>query len=95
MQAAAPGATIVNLGQSAGATSDLASGPVRFKNLSILGHTNFALPHDELVEHYSRLVGHAMAGEIALDVERVPLEDVADAWQRQADGPGTKLVVVP
>jgi NADPH:quinone reductase len=95
VQAAAPGATIVNLGQSAGATSDLASGPVRFKNLSILGHTNFALSHDELVEHYSRLVGHAMAGEITLEVERVPLDDVADAWARQADGPGTKLVVVP
>ena len=29
-----------------------------------------------------------MAGEIELEVERVPLEDVADAWQRQADGAG-------
>ncbi len=30
-----------------------------------------------------------------LDVERVPLDSVADAWRRQADGPGAKLVVVP
>ncbi len=95
VEAAAPRATIVNLGQSAGATAELASGPVRFKNLSLLGHTNFSVPHDELVEHYSRLVGHAVAGDIELEVERVPLENVADAWQRQADGPGTKLVVVP
>ena len=95
VQAAVPFATIVNLGQSAGATAELASGPVRFKCLSIIGHTNFAVPHDELVEHYARLVGHATAGEIVLDVERVPLEDVADAWRRQAEGAGTKLVVVP
>ncbi|HEX3291758.1 MAG TPA: zinc-binding alcohol dehydrogenase family protein [Gaiella sp.] len=95
VQAAVPRATIVNLGQSAGATSELASGPVRFKNLSILGHTNFALREDELAEHYRRLVGHVVAGDIAFDVERVPLDDAASAWQRQAKGAGAKLVLVP
>ena len=95
VQAAVPFARIVNLGQSAGATAELASAPVRFKCLSVIGHTNFAVPHDELVEHYARLVGHATAGEIVLEVERVPLDQVADAWQRQAEGAGTKLVVVP
>ena len=34
-------------------------------------------------------------GEGKLTVDRVPLDDVAAAWQRQADGPGAKLVVVP
>jgi NADPH2:quinone reductase len=95
VQAAVPWATIVNLGQSAGATSELVSQAVRFKSLSILGHTNFAVPADELAEHYRRLVGLAVAGDILLDVERVPLEDVGEAWQRQARGAGTKLVVVP
>jgi NADPH:quinone reductase-like Zn-dependent oxidoreductase len=90
-----PWATIVNLGQSAGATSELASAAVRFKSLSILGHTNFAVPPDELAEHYRRLVGHVTAGDIVFEVDRVPLDDVAAAWQRQADGPGAKLVVVP
>jgi len=96
VQAATPRATIVNLGQSAGATAELASGPLRFKNLSLLGHTNFAVPEDELTEHYHRLVGHVAAGEIVFDVERVPLDGAADAWQRQAGGTGgTKLVLVP
>lgn len=95
VEAAAPRATIVNLGQSAGATAELASAAVRFKNLSILGHTNFAVPANELAEHYRRLVSHAVAGEIQLEVERVPLDSVADAWSRQAEGGGTKLVVVP
>ena len=93
--AAAPGATIVNLGQSAGQKAELDSAVVRFKSLSLLGHTNFAVPPDELAEHYRRLVGHALAGDIRLDVERVPLDSVADAWRRQAEGAGTKLVVVP
>ena len=95
VQAAVPHATIVNLGQSAGATSELASAAVRFKNLSILGHTNFLVTPDELSTQYRRLVGHAVAGDIRFDVERVPLDSVADAWRRQAEGAGTKLVVVP
>jgi len=95
VQAAVPWATVVNLGQSAGATSELASAAVRFKSLSIFGHTNFAVPPDELAEHYRRLVGHVVAGDIRFEVERVPLESVADAWRRQAEGAGAKLVVVP
>lgn len=96
VQAAVPRATIVNLGQSAGATAELASAAVRFKSLSILGHTNYAVPEDELTDHYRRLVGHVAAGDIVFDVERVPLDDVASAWQRLAEGAGgTKLVLVP
>jgi NADPH2:quinone reductase len=95
VEAAAPQATIVNLGQSAGATAELSSAAVRFKSLSILGHTNFAVPPAELALHYQRLVSHAVAGEIRLELERVPLDSVTDAWRRQAEGAGTKLVVVP
>jgi len=95
VQAAAPWATVVNLGQSAGPTAELASGAVRGKNLTIQGHFAFGVPADVFVEHYPRLVRHALAGEIELDVERVPLADVADAWRRQAAGEATKLVLVP
>jgi NADPH2:quinone reductase len=95
VEAARPGATVVNLGQSAAATSELASAAVRFKSLSILGHTNYAVPPDELADHYARLVGHAIVGEIVLELDLVPLDDVASAWRRQADGAHTKLVVVP
>ena len=95
VQAAVPWARLVNLGQSAGATSELASAAVRFKSLSIIGHTNYAVPSDALAEHYRRLVGHAVAGDIQLDVERVPLDAVGDAWRRQAEGARAKLVVAP
>ncbi|MGL6280054.1 MAG: quinone oxidoreductase family protein [Gaiella sp.] len=95
IEAAVPWARLVNLGQSAGPLSEIASAAVRFKSISILGHTNFAASTDELGAHYDRLVRHAMAGEVLLDVERVALDDVADAWRRQAQSPGRKLVVVP
>jgi NADPH2:quinone reductase len=93
--AAAPNATIVNLGQSAGATAVLSSEAVRFKGLSILGMSVYNVPLGVLTEHYRLLVEHAIAGDIRLDVEQVPLDSVADAWRRQVAGAGTKLVVIP
>jgi NADPH2:quinone reductase len=93
--AAAPKATIVNLGQSAGATAALSSEAVRFKSLAILGFSVYTVAFDVLAEHYRRLVDHAVAGEIGLDVEQVPLDSITDAWRRQAEGAGAKLVVVP
>lgn len=95
-EAAARGARIVNLGQSAGPTATLTSAAVRGKVLDVLGFSVFAVPPDVLAEHFRRLVGHAVAGELAVDVERYPLERVAEAWERQASGsPGAKLVLVP
>jgi NADPH2:quinone reductase len=95
LEACAPRARIVHLGQSAGPAATLMSGVVRGKQLDLLGHTNLAAPRDERAREYRRLVQHAIAGEIRLDLERVSLDRVADAWQRQADGAGHKLVVVP
>jgi NADPH:quinone reductase len=95
IQAAAPGGRIVQVGQSAGPDATIPSGAVRGKQLEILGYTNLSLPFDVLADGYRALVGHAIAGRIRLDVERVPLELAAEAWRRQAKGPETKLVVCP
>ena len=93
--AAAPNATIINLGQSAGATAAVSSEAVRFKSLAILGLSVYAVPFEVIAEHYRRLVDHAVAGDIRLEVEQVALDSVASAWQRQVEGAGAKLVVVP
>jgi NADPH:quinone reductase-like Zn-dependent oxidoreductase len=95
LAAAAPRARIVHLGQSAGPEASLSSAHVRGKQLDILGHTNFLVPRDELAREYQRLVQEATAGRIELDVERVPLDQVAEAWERQASGADSKLVIVP
>ncbi|MDX6438089.1 MAG: hypothetical protein QOF45_672 [Gaiellaceae bacterium] len=88
--AAAPGARIVQLGQSAGPTATLPSAAIRGKQLELYGYSNFAVPADVLAEHYGRLVGHAVAGEIQVELERVPLDQIGQAWGK----PG-KHVVMP
>jgi NADPH2:quinone reductase len=90
VQAAAPAARIVHIGQAAGPTATLASADVRGKQLELYGFSTFAVPPDVLVEQYRRLVGHAVAGEIRLQVDTVPPERVADVW-----GTPGKHVVVP
>jgi NADPH2:quinone reductase len=90
VRAAAPRARIIHIGQSAGPTATLASAEVRGKQLDVLGFSDFGVPPDVLAEHYVRLVGHAIAGEIRVEVEPEPLDDVAEAWNR----PG-KVVLVP
>ena len=79
--AAAPGARIVQLGQSAGPAATLTSAAIRGKQLEVYGFSDFAVPPDVFEEHYRRLVEHAVSGEIALEVERFGLDEVARAWE--------------
>ncbi len=95
VDAAAFGARHVQLGQSAGATAELSSRSVRGKLMSILGHTNFAAPAEVKADAFARMVAHAAAGEIQVEVERVPLDAIADAWARQQAAPHHKLVIEP
>ena len=88
--AAAPGARIVQLGQSAAPAATLPSAAIRSKQLNVLGYSNFAVPPEVLTEHYQRLVGHAIAGEIRLQIERVGPDEIGAAWERRG-----KVVVCP
>ena len=88
--AAAPGARIVQLGQSAAPAATLPSAALRGKQLELYGFSDFGVPADVLAEHYRRLVGHAVAGEIRLDVERIGLDELGTAWDRRG-----KVVVCP
>jgi NADPH:quinone reductase len=92
-KAAAPGARIVNIGQSAGPAAPLLSADVRGKQLNVLGYSNFATPREVFNREYLRLVELAHSGEIEVEIERFPFEDAADAWPRQADGAGVKVVI--
>jgi NADPH2:quinone reductase len=91
--AAAPGARIVNIGQSAGAEAPLASADVRGKQLEILGYSNFGTPREVMHREYLRLVEHAAAGEVQVEIARFPFERLGEGWQAQAEGAGAKVVV--
>ena len=86
VDAAAPRARIVNLGQSAGPEATLASAAVRGKQLAILGHANVAMTADERARAYGEVVEHVAAGRIRIEHETFPLDDVAAAWSAQAAG---------
>ncbi|MEJ7715618.1 MAG: hypothetical protein WKF40_07925 [Thermoleophilaceae bacterium] len=59
---------------------------MRGQALSILGHSNFAVPVSERRAAFTRMVRHAAAGELTAAVETVALEDAAAAWERQRGG---------
>ena len=92
-EAAAPGARIVHVGQSAGPETTLASAAVRGKRLSILGHSNFALAPAEQAQAYREVAELLAAGRLTIDVETFSIDAVADAWAAQSRG--SKAVVCP
>jgi NADPH:quinone reductase len=91
--AAAPGARLVNIGQSAGPAAPFLSADVRGKQLTVLGYSNFATPPDVERREYLRLLEHAQAGEIQVETRTFPFEQTAEAWEAQAQGAGAKVVV--
>tara|TARA_B100000686_G_C16732683_1_gene941681 strand:- start:24 stop:1007 length:984 start_codon:yes stop_codon:yes gene_type:complete len=95
LEAAAFGARIVQLGQSAGGDSVIASKLVRGKAIDILGFSNFRVPRDVLHQGIRELVNHANEARITFDFERISLADAGVAWERQLRGVDTKLVFVP
>ena len=95
LQACRAHGRLVQIGESAGPHSTLASATIRGKLLAILGHTNFMAPPEVKRAAYQRMAEHGARGELTVEVERVPLDQVADAWQRQQHSPHHKLVIVP
>lgn len=94
-EACARHARIVHLGQSAGPEATLKSSVVRGKSLDLHGLSTGQTPRDVLRREYAQLLQHVMQGEIEIEAERVPFEQVAEAWRRQASGsPKRKLVVL-
>ncbi len=95
VNAASFGARIVQIGAGAGAEATVPSAPIRGKMLVLMGHTNFAAPPEVKREAYGKLAAAAARGEIVVDVDRIPLEQVGEAWDRLAAGSHRKLVLVP
>ena len=91
--AAAPGARLVNLGDSAGMTMSVPSALLRSRHMKILGYTNMALPEAEQRSAIESLLHHASEGRLRLDHDVVALEEVRGAWARQAGSPHAKVLL--
>jgi len=89
------GGRLVNVGEAAGTDVRLPLAQVRNRQGAILTLSSGWMPLEAKREVYARVLEHAAAGHIQADHEVVPLDSVAEAWERQAGSPGRKLVVRP
>ncbi len=95
IEALGVGGRLVQIGQSAGAEATLPSASIRGRQLEVRGYLHFLAPARVRHDAYRALVAHAAAGRLAVDVERIALGDVADAWERVQRGAHAKLVLIP
>ncbi len=95
MKAARHGARHVQIGTMAAPDIALPAATVRSKAIDLLGFAIFHAPLPVRQEAYLRMTAHAARGEIAVNLERMPLRDIAAGWERQKAGAGTKLVLIP
>ena len=83
---------LVEVGESAGPTIKLSGAVLRSSPVTILGTAGIP-PWEVLTNAFQQVVNHAARGDLKIDVERVPLDEVEDAWQREL--PARRIVLIP
>jgi NADPH:quinone reductase-like Zn-dependent oxidoreductase len=83
---------LVQVGESAGAAISLSAAVLRSAPLTIMGTAGIPSPN-VLMDAFQQVLTRAARGELRIDVEQVPLDQVESAWQR--DGHGRRLVLIP
>ena len=93
---ASRGVRLIQVGHMASAEVRIPATLVRSRAADIRGHAIFHAPRDVRAAAYLQLGEAVRDGQLEVDVEALPLSDVATAWARQAAGTGgVKLVIVP
>jgi NADPH:quinone reductase len=85
------GGRIVNLGMRAGRTMELSG--LAWKGRDLLNYNLDLPPVPTYRAAYERLAAHVLSGELSVQSEVLPLDDVAKGWERQAQSPNVKLVI--
>jgi NADPH:quinone reductase-like Zn-dependent oxidoreductase len=85
---------LVNFGSSAGAEASYSSAHLRSHTASILGFTNNDITAPQRRDALQAVLRHAVDDGLTVAHEVVPLDDVASAWSRQADGTAERRLVL-
>ena len=93
LRAIATEGRLVNVGQSAGTDVRLPLEVVRNRQGAIHAISSGWTGLERKAAAYRRLLAHVGAGELTVDRDVVPLDDVAATWERQETSPGRKLVI--
>jgi hypothetical protein len=83
---------LVQVGESAGTAISLPAAVLRSTPLTIMGTAGIP-PYDVLMDAFQQVMTRAGRGELRVDVEKVPLDEVESAWQR--GGQGRRIVLIP
>jgi NADPH2:quinone reductase len=96
IEAAGRFARHVQVGHIAGPTITLPAPALRSVSLDLRGFRVDLPPPEVRRQGFLDLTRHVAAGDITVNVDAIPLEQVQTAWERQrrAEG-GAKLVLVP
>ena len=96
LNAAARHCRHLQVGQLAGVDVTIQAPALRSVSLDVRGFSVAHPPAEVKREGYLALARHVARGDITVDLEVVPLRDVAAAWERQRAGTGgVKLVLSP
>ena len=96
MRASARHARHIQVGQIAAVDITLPAPTVRSVSLDVRGFSIAHPPIEVRREGYLRLTEHVANGDIVVNLERVPLADIATAWERQRQATShAKLVLDP
>jgi NADPH2:quinone reductase len=85
------GGRLVNLGMRAGRTVELSG--IAQKGRDILSYSGDLPPAAAHRAAFERMAAHVLSGDLIVESETLPLEDIATAWKRQAESPNRKLVL--
>jgi len=83
---------LVEVGESAGPAITLPAAVLRSTALTILGTAGIP-SWDALTEAFQQVTNRAARGELRIETEPVPLAEIEEAWERDAQG--RRLVVIP
>jgi NADPH2:quinone reductase len=95
LDGAARDGRLVQIGNAAAPTAEIAASGFRNEHLSIIGYTNYNVPPEVKANAFKRMCELAADGELRVEVEELGLDEIAEAWRRQAEGPHVKLVIRP
>jgi NADPH:quinone reductase len=84
---------LVNVGQSAGVDVRLPIDQIRNRQGAVHAVSSGWTAVAEKAIVYRSLLDDVAAGRLAVDHDVVPLDEIAGAWERQAQSPGRKLVI--
>jgi NADPH2:quinone reductase len=86
---------LVEVGESAGSTISLPAAALRSSKLEILGAGSGNAPASPEIwlEAVRQLLSNVASGKLRIDVERVPLREVEDAWGSEQHG--RRTVIIP